>query len=107
METLVWYRSWDHSLYRMSQIRYRRVATSVPPSRNLVNSSGHGILETIPSSRQQYAYVYLSRSFARTNRAQSISRLGVLSAREDTAGEDPLPALEASLNQILTFNDPR
>ena len=43
---------------------YRRGVTSVPPSRNLVSSFGHEILETIPSSRQQYSYVYLPGSFS-------------------------------------------
>ena len=32
----------------MSQILYRRVVTAVPPSRNLVSSFGHGILERMP-----------------------------------------------------------
>ena len=32
----------------MSQILYRRVVTAVPPSRNLVSSFGHGILESMP-----------------------------------------------------------
>ena len=33
----------------MSQILYRKAVTAVPPSRNLVSSFGHGILETIPA----------------------------------------------------------
>ena len=91
----------------MSQIFYRRVVTAVPPVRNLVSSFGLGSLEIIPPSRQQYSYVYLSRSFTGTNRALSISRPGVHSARGDIPGEDLLPAQEASLNPILTLNDPR
>ena len=47
----------------MSQILYRSVVTAVPPSRNLVSSFGHGILETIPPFPQQYSYAYLCRSF--------------------------------------------
>ena len=78
----------------MSQILYHREVTSVPPSRNLVSRFGRGILETIPPTRQQNSYVYLSRSF--TNRALNTRRLGVHSTRGDIPGEDLLPAQEAS-----------
>ena len=91
----------------MSQILYLRVLTSVPLSRNLVSSFGRRIIETAPPSRQQYSYVYLPRSFTGTNRALSIHRPGVHSARGDIPGEDLLPAQEALLNPILTLNDPR
>ena len=64
-------------------------------------------LGTIPPTRQQYLYIYLSRSFTGTNRELTIRRSDVHSARGDIPGEDLLPAQEGSFNPIITLNGPR
>ena len=64
----------------MSQIGYRSVVIPVPLSRNLVSSFGHELLRPShpPGSK---IHTCLSRYFAGTNRALSIRRPGVHSAR--------------------------
>ena len=72
---------------------YRRAVIPVTPSRNLVSSVGHRVIEIIPPARHQYPYVDLSRSFTGTNRTLSIDyirRPGVLSAGRGHAGGGPL-----------------
>ena len=95
------------NLIEVSRNLYHREVSPSFRSRNLVSRVGHKILETIPPTRQQYSYVYLSKSLAGTNRALTIRRTGVHPTRGDVPGEDLLPAQEASSNPALTLNDPR
>ena len=59
-----------------------------------------------PPGSSIHTFIYQDNLLVQ-NRALTIRRPGVHSARGDIPGEDLLPAQEASFNPILTLKDPR
>ena len=74
----------------MSQILYRKVATAVPPSRNLVSSFGHGILESMPRVTRS--------SPTPTPPAEAVPTLGTASV-----SASPLAMPDPNLSRALAF----
>ena len=97
--TLIWYKSWNHGLYRnVSDFVSQRGRFC--SSRNLLSRFGHELLETIPPT---VVFIRLSihRSFTGTNRVLTIRRSGVHSPRGGIPGEDLLLVLEPRIIQYF------